>query len=83
MVLCYKSGLFLIFQLTYFIRANLVLIEESDKVLKTMDAIVEKEVKSREMNEIMAMKIHFYSSVILHVKKLLTSGITYDDIIKM
>lgn len=57
--------------------------DESERVLKTMEAIVEKEVKSREMNEIMAMKIHFYSAVIRHVKKLIADGKTYDDIIKM
>ena len=60
-----------------------MILEEASKILRTMDAIIEKEVKSREMNEIMAMKIHYYSEVIRHVKKLTGDGKSFDDIIRL
>ncbi|OQV17960.1 Ankyrin repeat and MYND domain-containing protein 2 [Hypsibius exemplaris] len=70
-------------KLTYFIRSNPIMLEEAPKILRTMESIIEKEVKSREMNEIMAMKIHYYSEVLRHVRKMTTDGKSFDDIVKL
>ncbi|XP_055339367.1 ankyrin repeat and MYND domain-containing protein 2-like [Paramacrobiotus metropolitanus] len=70
-------------KILFFIRGNPVLEEESGKILRTFDTIIDKEMKSREMNEIMAMKIHYLSCILRHVKKMSADGKSIEDMVKL
>ncbi|XP_041371875.1 ankyrin repeat and MYND domain-containing protein 2-like isoform X2 [Gigantopelta aegis] len=51
------------------LKENPELLHESYKVCKVLDCIVEKNMKSREPNDVLALKLHYFATVIRHAVK--------------
>ena len=52
-----------------FLQQNLSLVNESYKVAKVLDLLVEKNMKSSDTNEIMALKCHYLAHVVRQAEK--------------
>lgn len=61
--------LFGLFQLSLLIAEHPDLLEESNKVCKVLDLICEKSMKSRDTDDVMAMKAHYFATLIRHAKE--------------
>ena len=57
------------FQLSQVIEANPCLLEESYKICKVLDLICEKAMKARDTDEVMAIKAHYFATLIRHAKE--------------
>ena len=52
------------FQIAMYLQDNLNLVENSKTLVKVMELLVESNVKSSEMNEVLAMKLHYLAFIL-------------------
>ena len=70
-------------QVALFLKEHRELVLESYKVGKVLDIIVERNMKSRETNDVQAIKCHYYATIIrLANKSLKNSEDTLDGFLK-
>ena len=59
---------YFVFQLSQVVADNPSLIAENYKVCKVLDLICEKAMKSRDTDDVMAIKAHYFATLIRHAK---------------
>ncbi|ESO83552.1 hypothetical protein LOTGIDRAFT_222617 [Lottia gigantea] len=56
-------------KVSMYLRDNMILVNESYKVCKVLDILVEKNMKARDTNDVMAVKLHYFTTIIRLARK--------------